>query len=67
MGFLSERDPVGKVLDFALNRKNCRCVYVVDCKNGFITGAISLSDFISHIMSSEDNETGDIEIPVPVV
>ncbi|VDN21405.1 unnamed protein product [Gongylonema pulchrum] len=48
--FPSETDTVGRILDFALSRKNCRCVFVIDVASGKLSGAISLSDFISYIL-----------------
>lgn len=50
MLFLSETDTVNQILDFALSRKDCRCVFVVNRSSGRLSGAISLSDFISHIL-----------------
>ncbi|VDO75538.1 unnamed protein product [Onchocerca flexuosa] len=53
MLFLSETDTVNQILDFALSRKDCRCVFVINPKSGRLTGAISLSDFISYILYSD--------------
>lgn len=57
MLFLSETDTVNQILDFALSRKDCRCVFVINPKNGQLTGAISLSDFISHILYTDLSST----------
>uniref|UniRef100_A0A915PND7 CBS domain-containing protein n=1 Tax=Setaria digitata TaxID=48799 RepID=A0A915PND7_9BILA len=51
--FLSETDTVNRILDFALSQKDCRCVFVISPESRRLTGAISLSDFISHILYSD--------------
>lgn len=53
MLFLSETDTVNQILDFALSQKDCRCVFVINPLSGELTGAISLSDFISHILYAD--------------
>ncbi|MCP9262299.1 Cystathionine beta-synthase domain containing protein [Dirofilaria immitis] len=57
MLFLSETDTVNQILDFALSQKDCRCVFVTNPKSGKLTGAISLSDFITHILYSDLSST----------
>lgn len=49
--FLTDVDTVATVLDLALNQKDCRCVFIKDSLNDKIRAAVSLSDFISYILT----------------
>ncbi|VDM95262.1 unnamed protein product [Thelazia callipaeda] len=52
MRFLYETNNVNQILDFALSRKDCQCVFVTSPTSGQLTGAISLSDFMAYILNN---------------
>lgn len=49
--FLTDVDTVASVLDLALNRKDHRCVFIKDSDTEKLIAAVSLSDFITFILT----------------